>query len=95
MNNHYDIIIVGDPSRVSQVSAFFDCIETQVSNREFITHTGKYNNRRLSVISTGIGTDNIDIVVNELDAVANINFETRQLNTKHTTLNIMLLNHKM
>ena len=86
-----DIIIVGDPSRVSQVSAFFDCIETQISNREFITHTGKYNNRRISVISTGIGTDNIDIVLNELDAVANINFKTRKPNKKHTSLNIIRL----
>ncbi|MEE2930923.1 MAG: nucleoside phosphorylase [Bacteroidota bacterium] len=84
-----DIIIVGDPDRVRQISSFFDSIETQISHREFITHTGQYNNRRLSVISTGIGTDNIDIVMNELDAVVNIDFESRMPTKEHTELNII------
>ena len=77
-----NIILVGDPGRVEQVSSKFDSIKHKISNREFITHTGIFKGKKLSVISTGIGTDNIDIVINELDALANINFKTRTINTK-------------
>ena len=71
------IFFVGDPDRVERVSRHFDTIELKKQKREFITHTGSIGNKRLTVISTGIGTDNIDIVVNELDALANIDFKTR------------------
>jgi len=71
------IFFVGDPDRVRRVSRHFDRIDIKKRKREFITHTGWLGNRRLTVISTGIGTDNIDIVVNELDALANIDFNTR------------------
>jgi uridine phosphorylase len=71
------IITVGDPDRVAQVSRFFDEITFQTAKREFITHTGRVGKKQLTVISTGIGPDNIDIVLNELDALANINFATR------------------
>jgi len=80
------IITVGDPERVKTVSKHFDRIEYQVQNREFVTHTGYIGNQRLSVISTGIGTDNIDIVLNELDALFNINLATRQIKTTFTKL---------
>ncbi len=71
------IILVGDQDRVEIVSGFFDIIEVKKQNREFKTHTGIFNKKRISVISTGIGTDNIDIVINELDAIANIDLKTR------------------
>lgn len=71
------IITVGDPDRVAEVSKHFDSMEFSVAKREFITHTGFLNNKRITVISTGIGTDNIDIVFNELDACVNIDFDTR------------------
>ncbi len=71
------VILVGDPGRVSQVAKFFDQVECEVSNREFHTVTGQYKGKRVTVQSTGIGCDNIDIVLNELDALANIDFETR------------------
>jgi uridine phosphorylase len=71
------VILVGDPDRVSRVSNFFDHIELKKGKREFITHTGYIGNKRLTVISTGIGTDNIDIVLNELDALINIDLRTR------------------
>ena len=71
------VILVGDPGRVSQVAKFFDQVECEVSNREFHTVTGLYKGKRVTVQSTGIGCDNIDIVLNELDALANIDFETR------------------
>lgn len=83
------IITVGDPARVLQVSKHFDTIEFKASHREFITHTGYIGKKRLSVISSGIGTDNIDIVLNELDALANINFESRTINPTITSLNII------
>ena len=86
-----DIILVGDPNRVEQISNKFDKIDFKITNREFITHTGYYNNKKISVISSGIGTDNIDIVMNELDALANINFETRQINKIKRSLNIIRL----
>lgn len=72
------IITVGDPNRVTDISKYFDHIELKKEKREFHTHTGTLNGKRLTVISTGIGTDNIDIVLNELDALANIDFETRE-----------------
>ncbi len=83
------IIVVGDPERVKKVSAHFDTIEYKLQHREFITHTGYMGNTRLSCISTGIGPDNIDIVFNELDALANIDFETRMIKEKLTKLNII------
>jgi len=83
------IILVGDPGRVESVSSFFESIEFKIQNREFITHTGYYNNTRISVISTGIGTDNIDIVVNELDALANIDLQKRIIKEKHKSLNFI------
>ena len=86
-----DIILVGDPSRVEQISNKFEKIDFKITHREFITHTGYYNNKKISVISSGIGTDNIDIVINELDALANINFETRQINKIKKSLNIIRL----
>ncbi len=72
-----NVILVGDPGRVALVAAYFDTQECSVSSREFNTITGLYKGKRISVISTGIGTDNIDIVMNELDALSNIDFETR------------------
>ncbi len=71
------VVLVGDPGRVDTVAEFFDSIEKTVSNREFKTITGTYKGKRLTVTSTGIGTDNIDIVVNELDALVNIDLKTR------------------
>jgi len=83
------IILVGDQGRVSMVSSFFDKIEVQKSNREFITHTGTYKGKRISCVSTGIGTDNIDIVVNELDAITNIDLNTRTIKDEHKALNFI------
>ncbi|MCK0159607.1 nucleoside phosphorylase [Allomuricauda sp. F6463D] len=83
------IITVGDPQRVKEVSKYFDSIEVKKSKREFVTHTGQFSGKRISVISTGIGTDNIDIVFNELDALANIDFTTRQAKTNTTKLNFI------
>ena len=85
------VIVVGDPGRVEKVSAHFDKIEHRLSHREFNTHTGYIGNKHLSVISTGIGPDNIDIVFNELDALANIDFETRLIKDKLSKLNIIRL----
>lgn len=86
-----DIILVGDPGRVAEISSRFDKIEVKRSNREFSTHTGTIGNKRLSVLSSGIGTDNIDIVVNELDALANINLEKRRDHPDHKALNLIRL----
>jgi uridine phosphorylase len=83
------IILVGDQERVPTISKYFDRIEFKRSKREFVTHTGLINNKRVSVISTGIGCDNVDIVVNELDALVNINFEKKTIKRKHTSLNII------
>ena len=83
------IITVGDPGRVEMVSKYFDTVETTAQHREFKTHTGIYKGKRISVISTGIGPDNIDIVFNELDALVNIDFEKRQVNRKLTSLDII------
>lgn len=86
-----DVIVVGDQYRVAQISKFFSKIEFKTEHREFVTHTGIFNGKRVTVLSTGIGTDNIDIVMNELDAAVNINLETRELNPVHRTLNIIRL----
>ncbi len=83
------IILVGDPDRVEKVSKHFENIEVKQQHREFITHTGIYNKKRISVVSTGIGPDNIDIALNELDALANINFETRTIKPTLSKLNII------
>ena len=83
------IITVGDPDRVKEVSKYFDRIEFANSHREFVTHTGYIGNKRLSVTSTGIGPDNIDIVLNELDALVNIDFETRTIKQHLTKLKII------
>ncbi len=83
-----DILLVGDPERVELISSKFDKIECQTQNREFITHTGILNDKRISAISTGIGTDNIDIIINELDALVNINFNTRTVNPVKKSLNL-------
>jgi len=85
----HTIITVGDPDRVKEVSKYFDKIEFKNNHREFVTHTGYLGNKRLSVTSTGIGPDNIDIVLNELDALVNIDFETRTIKEKLTSLNII------
>lgn len=83
------VITVGDPDRVTEISKHFDNIELKKGKREFITHTGFLGKRRITVISTGIGTDNIDIVFNELDALVNIDFQTRTVKEKLTSLNII------
>jgi len=83
------IILVGDPGRVEKVSKHFDKIEHRCSHREFITHTGYIGSKRISVVSTGIGPDNIDIVINELDALANINFDTREIKDNISKLNLV------
>ncbi|MEO7801142.1 MAG: nucleoside phosphorylase [Ginsengibacter sp.] len=83
------IITVGDPERVKEVSKHFDEIENVFQHREFVTHTGRLGGKRLSVISTGIGTDNIDIVITELDALVNIDLENRTINPTLKTLNVI------
>lgn len=83
------VILVGDPGRVELVASHFDEIEFDVANREFKTITGTYKGKRITVVSTGIGCDNVDIVVNELDALANINFETREENDEIKQLEIV------
>lgn len=87
----HTIFTVGDPGRVSQVSRHFDSIEHQSAHREFITHTGYIGKKRLSVVSSGIGTDNIDIVLNELDALVNVDFETRTVKNQLTQLQFIRL----
>lgn len=83
------VILVGDPGRVVLVASHFDSRECLVSNREFNTITGTYKGKRITVLSTGIGCDNIDIVMNELDALANIDFKTRTENDTHRTLTLV------
>lgn len=80
------IILVGDPARVDLVASFFDSIENSSENREFVSKTGVYKGKRFTALSTGIGTDNIDIVVNELDALANIDLNTRHVKPDHKQL---------
>jgi uridine phosphorylase len=85
------VITVGDPDRVPAVSKYFDKIEVKRQHREFVSHTGYLGNKRVSVVSTGIGPDNIDIVLNELDALKNIDFETRQIKPDLSALTIIRL----
>ena len=85
----HTVITVGDPDRVADVSKHFDTIEVKKGKREFHTHTGSFKGKRMTVISTGIGTDNIDIVLNELDALVNIDFEKRTLKENKTSLEIV------
>ncbi|NOQ91265.1 MAG: phosphorylase [Flavobacteriaceae bacterium] len=85
----HNIIFVGDQNRVAKVAKHFDTIEFETQKREFKTITGTFKNKRFSVISTGIGPDNIDIVVNELDALVNIDLKTRTIKKEHTSLNIV------
>ena len=85
------IIVVGDPGRVKEISKYFDKIDFMVQNRELYTHTGSIGNKRLTVLSTGMGTDNLDIVINELDAVVNIDLQSREPRQAHTKLNIIRL----
>lgn len=85
------VLLVGDPARVEMVASYFDNQECRVANREFVTITGTYKGKRMSVISTGIGTDNIDIVVTELDALANIDFATRQVKLELRQLTLVRL----
>jgi uridine phosphorylase len=85
------VIVVGDQSRVENISNYFDNVEFKVQSREFVTHTGTFNNQRITVLSTGIGTDNIDIVLNELDAAVNIDLEKRIPKETHTSLDIIRL----
>jgi uridine phosphorylase len=84
-----NIIVVGDPDRVAMVSKYFDKIEIKRQHREFVSHTGRIGNKRITCSSTGIGPDNIDIVMNEFDALVNIDFETRTIKKELTILNVM------
>jgi uridine phosphorylase len=84
-----NIITVGDPHRVKEISKHFDKTEVQRQHREFVTHTGYIGSKRISVVSTGIGPDNIDIVLNEVDALVNIDFETRTIKNELAQLNII------
>jgi uridine phosphorylase len=84
-----DIILVGDPGRVAMISEYFDKIEHKVQNREFVTHTGTYKGKRITALATGIGTDNIDIVLNELDALVNIDLKTRTPKSSLHSLNLV------
>ena len=83
------VLTVGDPDRVAKVSQHFDSIEHRRQHREFVSHTGKIGKKRITVVSTGIGTDNIDIVLNELDALVNIDFTTRLVRPELTHLTII------
>lgn len=83
------VVTVGDPDRVKEFSKYFDTIEVKQQHREFVTHTGTIGGKRLTVLSSGIGPDNIDIVMNELDALVNIDFETRQIKDTLNSLNII------
>ncbi len=84
-----NVILVGDPGRVDMVAEYLSDIEFRHSSREFVTTTGKFNGKRITVVSTGIGCDNIDIVMNELDALANIDFKTREIKENKRSLNIL------
>jgi uridine phosphorylase len=83
------VLLVGDPGRVDMIASYLTDIECKVSNREFITVTGQYKGKRLSIVGTGIGTDNIDIVINELDALVNIDFQTRHEKPEKTSLRLI------
>ena len=82
------VILVGDPGRVAMVKSYFSAIEAEGASREFVWATGLFNGQRITVLSTGIGTDNIDIVMTELDALANVDFQTREVLPEHRTLDI-------
>ena len=84
-----NIIVCGDPGRVNMIASYFDTIEYDVQSREFHTIAGTYNGKPVMALSHGIGSDNIDIVITELDALANIDFETRTVKDKHRALNIV------
>lgn len=84
-----NIIAVGDPGRVFKISQYFDSIDFELNHREFVTHRGKYKGKELTVMSTGMGTDNVEIFLTELDALVNIDFETRQIKEQKTELNIV------
>ena len=84
-----NVIMVGDPSRVMMIGEYLSDIEFQHASREFVSTTGKYNGKRITVLSHGIGPDNIDIVMTELDALANVDFETREVKPRHRALNIL------
>ncbi len=86
-----NVILVGDPGRVAMFKPYFETIECEGASREFVWTTGTYHGKRITALSTGIGTDNIDIVMTELDALANIDFSTREVKSEHTTLNIVRL----
>ena len=86
-----NVILVGDPGRVAMFKPYFETIECEGASREFVWATGTYHGSRITALSTGIGTDNIDIVMTELDALANIDFSTREIKPEHTTLNIVRL----
>ena len=86
-----NIIIVGDQNRVETVSKYFDEVKHRIANREFTTHSGTLNNKSIMVMSTGIGTDNIDIALNELDATVNIDLKTREIKSDKRSLNIIRL----
>ena len=84
-----NIILVGDPERVDMIADSFNPIEFRIRNREFVTITGRYKGNRITVVSTGIGTDNIDIVINELDALVNIDLDSREIKANRTCLNLI------
>ncbi len=86
-----DVIMVGDPGRVEMIASFFDKIEVKRQNRELVTRTGYFNGKRITVLSTGMGTDNLDIVMNELDALANIDLKARIPKKEHRSLNLIRL----
>ena len=86
-----DVILVGDPNRVDMIASFFDKVEVKRENRELITRTGWFHGKRITAMSTGMGTDNIDIVINELDALANIDLKARMPKETHRALNLIRL----
>jgi uridine phosphorylase len=83
------IFVVGDPNRVHKISKYFDKVEFEMNKREFITHTGLYKGKRITAISSGMGTDNVEILLTELDALVNIDLKKRQPKSEHTTLKII------
>ena len=85
------VILVGDPARVAMIAAYFDSVECDISNREFKTITGTYKGKRMTVLSTGIGIGNIDICVTELDALANVDFESRTVKEQKKRLTLVRL----
>ena len=86
-----NVIMVGDPGRVDMIASFFDKIDVERQNRELVTRTGWFNGKRITVLSTGMGTDNLDIVMNELDALVNIDLKTRMPKETHRSLNLIRL----